>query len=106
MLIVLLFPRMSTEPEPLLQPSVQYGPHQGGAKKILNQIHAAENVVKVAWAKAVRVVRMREIFAEFLATFVLVVRPFCSTLCGRFCLFWKWSHVHWNVIMPSSSLPS
>ena len=62
-----------SEPERLLPHSVQYGSNQRGINRLLNNIEVAENEVKVAWAKAVRIARLREVFAEFLATFILVV---------------------------------
>ena len=37
------------------------------------QIQTATNVVRRSWARAVKIVHMREVFAEFLATFALVV---------------------------------
>ena len=62
-----------SEPDHLLPHSVQYGSNQKGIDRLLNNIKVAENVVNVAWAKAVRIARLREVFAEFLATFILVV---------------------------------
>ena len=42
-------------------------------RQVLRHVETAKNTVKALWAKDVRVVHMREVFAEFLATFALVV---------------------------------
>ena len=66
--------RMASETKPLLKYSSDGYSSQGGrVRQVLRHIETAENTVKTLWAKAVRVVHMREVFAEFLATFALVV---------------------------------
>lgn len=52
--------------------SDEYSEQSSGIRGVWAHAHNAENVVKRSWAKAVKVVRMREVFAEFLATFALV----------------------------------
>ena len=42
-------------------------------RQVLRQVETAEDTVKTLWEKAVKVVHTREVFAEFLATFALVV---------------------------------
>ena len=64
--------------------SDEYSEQSSGIRGVWAHAHNAENVVKRSWAKAVKVVRMREVFAEFLATFALVVsKEFISELTAQ-----------------------
>lgn len=68
---------MSAETAPLLKSSSDdyHSPSSGRSTRPVNQtyVQGVENLLKRSWTRAIKVVRMREIFAEFLATFALVV---------------------------------
>ena len=65
---------MASDTKPMLKYSADgYSERSNSVRRLRAQIQTAKNVVKRSWARAVKVVRMREVFAEFLATFALVV---------------------------------
>lgn len=74
---------MSSETKPLLKNSSnEYNISTSGGNRavIWTRLQNAENLFKQSWARAVKVGRMREFFAEFLATFALVV---CILISAR-----------------------
>ena len=66
---------MASDTKPMLKySSDDYSTRSNGVHNRLRaQMQMAMNVVRRSWARAVKIVRMREVFAEFLATFALVV---------------------------------
>ena len=68
---------MSAETKPLLKSSSDdyHSQSRGRSTRPVNQnyVQGVENLLKQSWTKAVKVARLREFFAEFLATFALVV---------------------------------
>ena len=68
---------MSSERDGLLTTGTRDAANVNAYRRAVVLVESSENVVKKFWAKSVRVIRGREFFAEFLATFVLMV-----SLCG------------------------
>ena len=67
---------MASDTKPMLKySSDDYSTRSNGVHNqgLRAQMQMAMNVVRRSWARAVKIVRMREVFAEFLATFALVV---------------------------------
>lgn len=69
-----LQPRMASETKPLLKySSDEYSARPSSVRALWNHVENAGRIVTRTWAKAIRVVHLREVFAEFLATFALLV---------------------------------
>lgn len=69
---------MAAETKPLLKySSDEYSARATGLRGMWARGQNAGRMVTHLWARAVSVVRMREVFAEFLATFALVVCILC-----------------------------
>ena len=65
---------MAAETKPLLKySSDEYSERSTGLRTLWRRGQNAGRAVTHLWARAIQVVRMREVFAEFLATFALVV---------------------------------
>ena len=67
---------MDTSAKPLLKYTAdeRRSSPQGGVHAVWAKVQLAARTVTKCWAKAVRIIHFREVFAEFLATFALVVR--------------------------------
>lgn len=62
-----------SERDGLLTTGTRDGADISPYKRVVMLVESSENVIKKLWAKTVRVIHAREFFAEFLATFVLMV---------------------------------
>ena len=90
---------MDTDSKPLLKYSEdEYTATQrGGLHRVWAKARQSTRVVTKGWANVVRVIRFREVFAEFLATFALVVSvpsglEYC---CGCIIIIFRWEVYLW-----------
>lgn len=60
----------------------EYSTKSNKFSRCINKVEDSIELLNIYYAKAIRHIHARQFLAEFLATFVLVVRELVLTLCG------------------------